>query len=467
MEKTVAKKAADLVAHLPWGTHCCNFYKAKADLLAILAPYFKAGLLNNELCLWITASPLEVKDAIRAMRQALPRFDSYLKKGQIEIYPYAEWYLKDGVFSSRRVLDAWIDKYSDASAKGYEGMRLTGNAFRLEKASQKKFVDYEAELDQTVSKFRIKALCTYSLNLCQSYDVIDVVKNHGYALIKRGAWELIENSQRRMIEERARERAMSELEKRVHRRTAELRKINHKLTSEIAERKQAETALQKSRARLRALAAYLQSVREEERTRIARDLHDEIGQGLTAIKLALERNVAGQRADTAAELQVALAQANDLIGRARDLSLELRPAMLDDLGLLAALTWHFDRYTIQFKIKVDFKHAGLERRRFEPEIETAAYRIVQEALTNVARHASIDKVGVEVRVDVNTLRIRIKDAGTGFDPSALSVNITGGLSGMHERAIMLGGRLKIESTPGRGTLLSADLPLRMSGPNHG
>jgi len=195
------------------------------------------------------------------MRLALPSFDSYLNKGQIEIYPYSEWYLKNGVFSSRPVLNAWIDKYREASAKGYEGMRLTGNAFRLEKTSWKKFVDYEAEFNRTISKFRIKALCTYSWNLCRAYDVRDVVKNHGYALIRRGAWEVIENSQQRLLEERALERAMMELEKRVKRRTTELRKINNKLMSEITERQQAEGKLQQSRGQLRALAAYLQSVR--------------------------------------------------------------------------------------------------------------------------------------------------------------------------------------------------------------
>ncbi len=459
MEKTVARNPTDLIANLPWGTHCCNFYKAKADLLGILTPYFKAGLLNNELCLWVTANPLQVKDAIRAMRLALPRFDSYLNKGQIEIYPYSEWYLKNGVFSSRPVLNAWIDKYREASAKGYEGMRLTGNAFRHEKTPWKKFVDYEAEFNRTISKFRIKALCTYSWDLCRAYDVRDVVKNHGYALIRRGAWEVIENSQQRLLEERALERAMTELEKRVKRRTTELRKINDKLMAEIAERTQAEGELQKSREQLRALAAYLQSVREEERTGMARELHDEIGQALTAIKLALERNVSNPSAATPAALTQTLALANELIGRVRDLSLELRPAMLDDLGLLAALRWHFDRYTARTQVAVDFKHRGLEKRRFSRDIETAMYRIVQEALTNIARHAKVDQVAVEIVADKNMLRIAIKDPGIGFDRDSVSARATGGLFAMRERAMSLGGHLTLDSSPGAGTLLAAELPL--------
>jgi signal transduction histidine kinase len=139
---------------------------------------------------------------------------------------------------------------------------------------------------------------------------------------------------------------------------------------------------------------------------------------------------------------------------------------LDDLGLLSALTWYFDRYTTQFKIEANFQHSGLEGRRFEPEIETAAYRIVQEALTNVARHARVDHVEVRISADEESLSIRITDTGVGFEPDSLSVRATGGLSGMRERAILLGGRLQVESSPGRGTSLTAELPLQQSARGH-
>ncbi len=229
--------------------------------------------------------------------------------------------------------------------------------------------------------------------------------------------------------------------------------------TDITERKRAEEELQTSREQLRALAAYLQSVREEERTRIARELHDEVGQALTGIKFSLVMALRSARNGAAPSLAAALALANELIGKVRDLSLELRPAMLDDLGLLAALRWHFERYTAQFNIQVNFQHTGLEQRRFEAETETAAYRITQEALTNVARHAGVDKIDVDISADESALRIIIEDSGVGFDPRTLSFKSTGGLSGMRERAIMLGGRLNIQSTRGAGTVLKADLPL--------
>jgi PAS domain S-box-containing protein len=228
---------------------------------------------------------------------------------------------------------------------------------------------------------------------------------------------------------------------------------------DITDRKRAEKELRISREHLRSLAAYLQSVREEERSRIARELHDEIGQSLTGIKFTLVTSLRHLHGGDAADLAQALALTNELIGKVRDLSLELRPAMLDDLGLLPALRWHLDRYTTQFDIKVNFKHTGLEGRRLEPETEIAAYRIVQEALTNVARHAKIDKVDVSVSADLSAVHVRIQDKGAGFDPHSMSFSATGGLSGMRERTTLLGGWLKIDSAPGSGALVSAELPL--------
>jgi signal transduction histidine kinase len=212
--------------------------------------------------------------------------------------------------------------------------------------------------------------------------------------------------------------------------------------------------------RLQTLSRQLLEVQEAERRHIARELHDEIGQALTALKLLLDMSTRLPADEVTASLDEAQALINGLVALVRDLSLDLRPAMLDDLGLLPALLWHFDRYTAQTSVCVTFKHTGLEGRRFAPEIETAAYRIVQEALTNVARHAGVSEVAVRLWTDQDALSVQIKDLGTGFDPeAALASGTTTGLAGMRERAVLLGGQLTVESVPAAGTCVMAELPL--------
>ena len=212
--------------------------------------------------------------------------------------------------------------------------------------------------------------------------------------------------------------------------------------------------------RLQTLSRKLLEVQEAERRHIARELHDEVGQALTGLKLLLDMSTRLPADEVTASLGEAQALINELMALVRALSLDLRPAMLDDLGLLPTLLWHFDRYTAQTHVRVAFKHSGLEGQRLAPEVETAAYRIVQEALTNVARHAGVSEVTVRLRTDQHALIVQIQDRGTGFDPeAALAAGDTTGLAGMRERTVLLGGQLTVESVPAAGTCLTAELPL--------
>lgn len=217
-----------------------------------------------------------------------------------------------------------------------------------------------------------------------------------------------------------------------------------------------------ARDELRSLSRRLVQVQELERRRIARELHDEIGQELTALRLNIEHGSTASGEAAHASCLEAQARVNKLLGLVRELSLDLRPTMLDDLGLLPALLWQFDRYASLSGIKVHFKHLGIEGRRFSPEIETTAYRIVQEAMTNVLRHSRAKEVNVTVWVsDQNqTLAIQIADDGAGFDVDAsFQAGKSSGLSGMRERAALLGGRFLVQSVPREGTTLTAELPL--------
>jgi signal transduction histidine kinase len=212
--------------------------------------------------------------------------------------------------------------------------------------------------------------------------------------------------------------------------------------------------------RLQTLSRRVVEVQESERRNIARELHDEVGQALTGLKLILDVSLRLPDDAVKSSLREAQTLVNDLMVRVREMSLDLRPAILDDLGLLPALLWHFDRYTTQTRVRVTFNHAGLEGRRFPPEVETAAYRIVQESLTNVARHAQVNEVTVRLWADANALGVQVEDAGVGFDPqAALSTPASSGLTGMRDRAVLLGGELTVESSLGGVTRLTAELPL--------
>jgi PAS domain S-box-containing protein len=216
------------------------------------------------------------------------------------------------------------------------------------------------------------------------------------------------------------------------------------------------------RERLQILSQRLVEVQEAERRFLARELHDEIGQVLTSLRLSL--HAIGELPDEGARKRLADArsQIQDLLGRVRQLSLDLRPAILDNLGLVPALRWQIDRFVAQTQVQIDFRHTEKVERRFATQVETAAFRIVQEALTNIARHAGVSRGEVVVWATEETLTLEIEDQGQGFDPEAvLSIGQSSGLTGMRERASLLGGVFTINSARGSGTTVRAELPLAM------
>ncbi|HEY4485922.1 MAG TPA: PAS domain S-box protein [Nitrospiria bacterium] len=231
---------------------------------------------------------------------------------------------------------------------------------------------------------------------------------------------------------------------------------------DVTERKKAEEELKRSHEKLRALSRKLVETQEAERRNIALELHGQIGQTLTGLKLTLEMCMSRTDDRVRDGLRDAKAMVDDLVSEVRELSLMLRPSMLDDLGLLPTLLWHFEHYTDRTRVRVAFRHLGLER-RFESQIETSAYRIIQEALTNVARHAGVKEVKVRCEGDPEALRIEVEDHGIGFDPSGIGP-ASSGLTGMRERAVLLGGSFSVETAAGSGVRLTVRLPLGKDSP---
>lgn len=234
---------------------------------------------------------------------------------------------------------------------------------------------------------------------------------------------------------------------------------------DVTEHTREEKRLRIHAAQLEALSRRLLLVQETERRSIAKELHDEMGQMLTGLKLALEAAVHACPDGASQHLGDATTIATELIDRVRKLAVALRPAILDDLGLFPAARSLVLRLGSSTGLQLTFDHTGIANRRFSPEIETAAYRIAQEALTNVMRHAAVKEACLTMQADDRALTIDVTDHGCGFDWRATwDAGESTGLSGMHERARLLGGMFTIESSPGTGTHIRAELPLELPKP---
>jgi signal transduction histidine kinase/PAS domain-containing protein len=240
----------DVVGDMPWGTHFCLFYETRADLLETLVCYCKAGLENQEFCLWVVAEPLTEEDATHALKQVVPDLDHYLADQSIEIVAARDWYLQDGMFDLNRVISGWNEKLAGASARGYAGVRVTGDTAWLEKKDWKDFCEYEDSLNHAVANQRLAVLCTYPLAACGATEILDVVRTHQFAVTKRrGGWDVIETAGHKQAKAEIKH-LNEELEQRVLERTSQLTIVNKELTKEILQRQRVEHALLRSEAYL-------------------------------------------------------------------------------------------------------------------------------------------------------------------------------------------------------------------------
>ena len=232
---------------------------------------------------------------------------------------------------------------------------------------------------------------------------------------------------------------------------------------ERAERRRAQEQLRESHEQLRALSVYLQHVREEERTRIAREVHDELGQALTSCKLDLSLlanklppNLSGLKE----KAKALSAHIDATIQTVRRIATELRPGILDHLGLIAALEWQANEFQTRTGIKCDVR-TDLHEPILTPDLATTFFRIFQETLTNIIRHAGATHVMVHLKEVAGRIILEVRDNGRGISPEEISNTRSMGLLGMKERAALLGGTFRIGPAPnGKGTLAAVSIPLR-------
>jgi len=416
----------DLLGKMPWGTHICLFYETKKDLIEVLVPYLKAGLQNNEFCMWITCETFNQQEAESAMKKAVPNFDQYLEKGQIEILAQSSWYFDEGRFDVQRVLNQWVGKLNKALTNGYAGMRMAGDMMWLQEGTWRNFAEYEHMVNESISGYRMLAICAYQLDKCGTLEIIDVVNNHQLGLTrKNGQWTLIKN----------------------------------------AERKRAEEKFLEYQAQLKSLVSELSLTDEHERHRIASELHDRISQSLAASKFKLEML---RQSVTGRELRKALDEIcgslGGMITDTTSLASDLSSPVLYELGFETAVAGLLsEEIEKKHGIKTEFIDDG-QIKPLDDDVRLLMFHNVQELLNNIAKHsqatkviASIDRVGSQIRVT-------IEDDGVGFDPAeAMSQAVARsefGLFGIRTKLAHLGGHLEIESAPGCGCKVTIMAPLK-------
>jgi len=719
MAEELRKTGISIVGDVPWGTHFCYFYETKQDLLDILVPYFKAGLESKEFCLWIISNSelITTEEAKGALGQAVSALDRYLAEGRIEIVPHDRWFLQGGVFDFHLVANRFKEKLDEALARGYAGMRVNGSPAWIQTRDTKELREFEEEVDHLFPNERIIASCTYPLGGSRANFLLDVARNHQFAIARReGDWEVLETPELMQAKQEIKT-LNEELEQRVIERTKELAAANERLKKEIAERKRAEDALRQSEERfaafmdnlpgyswmkdlqgryvyvnervrglpgyrslgktdaqiwpadlaaqyrandqqviaakkplhtlehfqlegkhrymagskfpifdktgtvalvggvgvditerieaeeavrrseehlrlvidtiptmawsvrpdgvvdflnqpwsdytglsleqyvqdptgpihpediprviekwlaqmavgegyedemrlrradgeyrwflvrtaplrdeqgrivkwygvsidiedrkraedrlratseqLRALSAKLQSAKEAEGIRIARELHDELGSALTSLKWNLEKihitlsdpEEALRVPASRREIQAMMSLIDTTINAVRRISSELRPGVLDDLGLAEAIDWQAQQFQARTGIictcDCSTENVGLNR-----EQSTAVFRIFQEALTNVLRHAQATKVDIKIKDADGQFVLRVSDNGRGITEAEKSGLMSLGLLGMRERARLVGGEVDVIRNEEGGTVISVHLPIAPDG----
>ena len=189
LRKTGIRVASDM----PWGAHICLFYETKDDLLDTNAAYIKAGLDSNEFCVWAISQPITAEEALGVLGRDIPDLQHRAQSGQIEILPGYDWYLKGDEFDSKKITSGWHEKLQFALDKGFEGLRISGNAFWLQSNHWKQFCEYEQELDESLHDRPMLVLCTYSLGASRAVDLLDVARAHQFTVARRhGQWEFLE-----------------------------------------------------------------------------------------------------------------------------------------------------------------------------------------------------------------------------------------------------------------------------------
>jgi len=415
-----------VVGDVPWGTHFFLFHETKEDLIDACIPYFRAGLENGELCLWVIGDPLTEEEVIYCLRDAVPGFDDYFDNRSIEIVRGREWYMTGDDLDLDRVTRGWKQKMERALNGGYAGLRLSADTAWLEKRDWKQFCEYEKEVNDSIVDTPMLALCTYPLPGSAAVEILDVTRTHQFAIARRNkGWEVVETSELKQAKAEIL-RLNNDLERRVVERTRQLTAANEELLKQMSERQRAEDALRGAEAelarvtRVTAMGELTASIAHE----VTQPLTGIVTNGNACLHWLASAPPNVEKARTTVERIIRDSnRASEVIRDIRTLVKKAEPHQepidLNDLIhrtlTLASGEMKRDQVELEAVLAVDLPRVLGDRVQLQQALLNLIINAV-EAMSSITGWARVLTIRSERREAPETVAITVRDSGVGLDP---------------------------------------------------
>lgn len=426
------------------GAHAGFLFESEEEHRALLAPFMRHGLERHEKLLYL-AEAHSPEQLLAYLSADGVRPEGYVQSGQIQILEAGAVSSPEGVLDPKRLIALLETETRRADAEGYSGLRVTGEMSWVlkEPAAPERLIEAESRLNAFFPGSGCLALCQYDRRRFEAQMLLGVLEAHPLAVF---GTDLFDNFYYMPLREfMAPDPAAAKLNSR----------LEH-----LCER-------QRSEIQIRTLTRKLMQSQEDERCMISRELHDRVGQDLSTIRLSIETLFDGEPA-AAAGTRAKVSALSGLLDRAiravRDLAYDLRPPGLDEMGIVPAMATVCEEFSEKTGIQVAYRPAGIERLKLDVDTQINLYRMLQEGLNNIYKHAEATEAVVKLTAAHPNLLLRIEDNGRGFDVEKRAREIDSekrmGMRSLQERTELLGGTMIVSSTPGRGTRILIKLPRR-------
>ncbi len=424
------------------GSHICCLLGSEAEHRALVAPFMRHALERYEKLLYL-AEAHRAEQILAYLQEDGVQVGPCLRSGQIRILEGGDGWLARGAFDPAAMIARLAAETREALAAGYDALRVTGEmSWALTPhPGAGRLVEYESRLNAFLPASRCLTLCQYDRRRCAPQVLLEVLETHPLAAVGTGLFDNF-----------------------YHLPPGELLETDPaavKLNSwidHLRERQRAET-------QIRTLTHKLMKTQEDERCMISRELHDRVSQDLSTIKIALE-TLFDRQPPAAPDIRARVAKLSGLVHRTirtvRDLAYDLRPPGLDEMGIVSAGAAVCEEFSAKTGIRVDYRAVGLEKLRLDIDTQINLFRMIQEGLNNVHRHAGAAEAVVKLTAAHPNIILRIEDNGRGFDLEKRSREMDSekrmGLRSLQERTQLLGGVMIVSSSPGQGTRILIKLP---------